>query len=252
MKIQYCSDLHLEFPENKKFMEANPLSIKGEILLLAGDIVPFAVMEKHNDFFDFIADDFEAAYWIPGNHEYYYADAAERSGAFCEKIRSNIFLINNQVIKLNDIRLVFTTLWSHISPVNHWEVQQKISDFQVIKFNKEKFNPGHFNQLHQESLQFLTTAFEENHDGKTIVISHHVPTYMNYPEKYKHSQVAEVFAVEMHDFIEKANPDYWIYGHHHMNIPAFKIAHTQLITNQLGYIKQKEHAGFSNEVYINL
>lgn len=252
MKIQYCSDLHLEFPENEKFMEANPLSIKGEILLLAGDIVPFAVMEKHNDFFDFIADNFKTTYWIPGNHEYYYADAAERSGSFSEKIRSNIFLLNNQVVKLNGIRLVFTSLWSHISPVNHWDAQQKISDFQVIKFKNEKFNPVHFNQLHHDSLQFLTSAFEEKHDGKTVFISHHVPTYMNYPEKYKHSKVTEVFAVEMHDFIEKNNPDYWIYGHHHMNIPAFEIGRTQLITNQLGYIKLKEHTGFSNEACLNL
>jgi predicted phosphohydrolase len=252
MKIQYCSDLHLEFPENKKFMEANPLSVKGEILVLAGDIVSFAVMDKHNDFFDFVADNFEATYWIPGNHEYYYADAVERSGSFCEKIRTNVFLLNNQVIKLKDLRLVFTSLWSHISPANHWEVQQKISDFQVIKFKNEKFNPGHFNQLHHDSLEFLANAFEEKHDGKTVVISHHVPTYMNYPEKYKHSKVTEVFAVEMHDFIEKTGPEFWIYGHHHQNIPAFEIGHTQLVTNQLGYIKLKEHAGFLQDAYINL
>ena len=80
MKIQYCSDLHLEFHENQEFLKSNPLKPKGEILLLAGDIIPFAIMHKADDFFDYVADHFETIYWLPGNHEYYSSDIAE----YCE------------------------------------------------------------------------------------------------------------------------------------------------------------------------
>ena len=46
MKIQYWLDLHLEFAVNKKYLKANPIKPEGEILLLAGDIIPFAEMER--------------------------------------------------------------------------------------------------------------------------------------------------------------------------------------------------------------
>ncbi|MBL0031032.1 MAG: metallophosphoesterase [Bacteroidetes bacterium] len=252
MKIQYCSDLHLEFKENKKHLHSNPIIPTGEILLLAGDIVPFAVMDKHNDFFDFVADNFVQVYWIPGNHEYYYFDLASKNSSFHEKIRSNVSLINNVSVIESDVKFIFSTLWSKISPVNMRPIQQGMSDFKVIKRNGQIFNPHDFNELHEASLHFIEREIQNLNSGKVIVVTHHVPTFMNYPNEYKGSDLNEAFAVELFDLIEKAAVDYWLYGHNHRNQPDFDINGTRVITNQLGYVKYGENQQFDVKKCINV
>ncbi len=245
MKIQYASDLHLEFPENKNFLATNPIKPIGDVLVLAGDIVPFRVMDKHKDFFSYVSDHFENTYWIPGNHEYYYFDLADKCGTFHEKIRNNVHLLNNTVVVHQNANLICSSLWSKISPVNQWQIERTMNDFHVIKYNGSRFSVEHFNQLHAESIAFLKQALHHHYTNKTVVVTHHVPTFLNYPKKYKGDVLNEAFAAELFDLIEDSKPDYWIYGHTHNNSADFEIGKTQLLTNQLGYVKYGEHQSFS-------
>lgn len=244
MKIQYASDLHIEFPENREFLKTNPLKPIGDILVLAGDIVPFAVLEKHNDFFNYLSDNFENTYWIPGNHEYYRFDIADKSGTLNEKIRNNIFLVNNISLVHENVKFIFSTLWSKISQANQWQIERSINDFHVIKSDSKRFTAYHFNNLHNESLAFIESELNSNTSGNTVVVTHHVPTFLNYPERYKGDVLNEAFAVELFDMINASGPDYWIYGHNHCNTPDFVIGKTKLLTNQLGYIMHNEHKDF--------
>jgi predicted phosphohydrolase len=252
MKFQYCSDLHLEFRENRDFLEENPLQPEGDILLLAGDIVPFAIMEDYNYFFDFISNSFEYVYWLPGNHEHYHSDADVRSGAIHEKIRNNIFLVNNISFQHENVKLIFSTLWSEISASNEAFVRGRVNDFRLIKFNGHFFSPADFNRLHVDSLLFIQEETGKEYAGKTVVISHHVPTFLHYPKKYQGDRLNDVFGVELFDFIEGSGIDYWIYGHHHSNIPDFSIGKTQLLTNQVGYVRADEHRLFNAAKAISL
>ena len=252
MKIQYASDLHIEFPENKEFLKTNPLKPIGDTLVLAGDIVPFAVLDKNLEFFSYLSDNFENTYWIPGNHEYYYYNLADKCGIFHEKIKSNVHLLNNYSLKINDIDFLFTTIWSHISSTNQWRIHSSMNDFRVIKHGDDILSVEQYNILHQESLEFLNEAFTSATTGRSVVVSHHAPTFMNYPTKYKGDTLNEAFAVELFDLIEKYQPDYWIYGHTHSNSVDFNIDKTQLLTNQLGYVKYGEQIRYHNNKIIEI
>ncbi|ABG60174.1 metallophosphoesterase [Cytophaga hutchinsonii] len=201
-------------------------------------------MHKHADFFSYLSDHFQHTYWVPGNHEWYNSDMADRSGMLHEKIKDNVSLVNNAAVEQDGVQLIFSTLWSQISPAFAFQISQGMSDFHVIKYKGKPFSVEQFNRQHEESVSFIQKALQQKYAATTVVVSHHIPTFQHYPQQYKGSVLSEAFATELYDLIEAASPDYWIYGHHHSNVPDFTIGNTQLLTNQLGYVKCGEHAGF--------
>ena len=252
MTIQYCSDLHLEFPINRAYLRAHPIKPNGEILLLAGDITPFAEIEMVQDFFDFVSSSFEHTFWIPGNHEYYHSDITHTSGTFHEKIRSNVSLLNNTSILYRDVQLIFSTLWSKIDLTKELVIKKYMADFHWIQSNGKKINVDDYNRLHDECRAFILNVVNPAREIKTLVVSHHLPTILNYTEKYRFSELNSAFVTELFDEIEESNVNYWIFGHSHEVVPNFTIGKTVLTTNQLGYVERGEHGAFSIDKTFNL
>ncbi|RYG28916.1 MAG: metallophosphoesterase, partial [Chitinophagaceae bacterium] len=217
MLLQYCSDLHLEFPENKRWFNKYSLQPMAPVLVLAGDILPFYELNGYHEFFDQLSTNFEMTYWIPGNHEYYHADITERSGAFSEKIRENVVLLNDQAVVHDDVKLLLSTLWSKTSEARKWKIERSLNDFHEISNGERFFSVGDSNRLHEDSVSFLKGQLDKHDEMKTVVITHHAPTFLNYPPRYKSSELSEAFATELHDFIEGCGSKAWIYGHTHYN-----------------------------------
>lgn len=73
VKIQYASDLHLEFMENTLYLETHPLQPVADILVLAGDTgyLGDEGFVKH-PFWDWASENFKEVIVIPGNHEFYW------------------------------------------------------------------------------------------------------------------------------------------------------------------------------------
>jgi predicted phosphohydrolase len=247
MNFQFASDLHLEFAQNKKLLSKKPIRPVQETLIIAGDLMPLTAMDQHQDFLNFLSDHFKMTYWLPGNHEYYGSDLATMPSNFEESIRPNILLLNNITKVIPDpegpIELIFSTLWSHIPPHIAEIVGKRVQDFDQIQWKSGKMTPHLYNQIHQNALDFLATALGSNNTRK-MVISHHLPSFLNYPKKHQNDPINACFASNLDDFIQKTAPNAWIFGHHHCNIPPFLIGKTMLYTNQFGYVKFKEGAGF--------
>ena len=72
MKIQYASDLHLEFADNMSFIEHGGIEPVGDVLVLAGDVSYLGDRKMwKRPFWDWCAEHFRETFVVPGNHEFY-------------------------------------------------------------------------------------------------------------------------------------------------------------------------------------
>jgi len=247
MKIQYASDLHLEFDENTRFLRNNPLIPVGDILVLAGDIGYLGDDSfSAHPFWDWVSKNFGQTLVIPGNHEFYKnGDVGTIQNGCIAEIRSNVKCYYNAVVTVDDIDFILCTLWAFIPSENAFVTQKNVSDFYRIACCGRLLTAHTFNQAHQEAVTFLKRTVKENGKRRQIVVSHHVPTALCMAEEFKNSRINGAFVAELHDFIFDSKIDYWIYGHSHRNIPEIDINGTKMICNQLGYVQRGEHATFN-------
>jgi len=251
MKIQYCSDLHLEFEKNSNYLADNPLKVSGEILILAGDIVPLHDKYLSIPFLKDISEKYKKVFWLVGNHEFYHRDMAEFSKTIDITLHNNIHIVNNTCLEYENVQFIFSSLWSRISPKNEIVMEQGVSDFECISINNKKFKAVDFNRLHSESLSFIKMSISKNAE-KTVVITHHLPSSLCNSKINEKSIINEAFCVDLTDFIETCNANFWIYGHSHFNQKPLYIGNTLVITNQLGYVHYNEQGSFKNNAYFSI
>ena len=250
MKIQICSDLHLEFSKNREWLKHNPLVPKSEILIIAGDTCYLERDYSKLDFINKVSKDFKHVYLIPGNHEYYGGyDIATALLSRQIDIKKNVHMVNNMSVEIDEVNLIFSTLWSKIEN-NANEIKRGMNDFRLIKFDKESFTISHYNTIHNKAFNFISNEIKK--EGKKVVVTHHLPSNYCNIDEFKGSMLNEAFCVEKTDFILNSEIDFWIYGHSHRNKDDFKIGNTNMVTNQFGYAEWGEHKTFDYEKVIEI
>lgn len=248
MKIQYCSDLHIEFDQNNKYLLLNPLKKSGDVLILAGDVAPLIDDYFNHPFISFISEKYDQVFWIPGNHEFYYKDIAGYRTSYNTKIRENISIVNNIDIVYDNVRFIFSTLWSDISPKNEKQIERGVSDYICIANKGKNLTVKDSNLLHSQCMTFLRESLKKK-QPRTVVVTHHLPSALCNAPQHKNSPVNEAFSTDYTDIIAESDVKFWIYGHSHFNQKPLYIGNTLLLTNQLGYVEMNEHKGYRNNAY---
>ena len=251
MTIQYASDLHLEFEENSDYLKANPLEVVGDILILAGDTIYFGEkMHEADWFFDWCSASFKQTYLIPGNHEYYGGFPMEKTITDFElKVRDNVTYLNNKSIKIENIELFFTTLWTRIPLEESYTIEKIMRDCRYGRFNGIKFKSRVWNILNRTCSEWLCNALAASNATHKIVVSHHCPYRDERGVKYVGKMASSAYMTDMHPITEGSGIEYWIHGHIHLQLEC-SVDGINVISNPLGYVDEGENSGFKRNATI--
>lgn len=254
MKLQYASDLHLEFHENSRWLKENPLTPIGDILVLAGDIGYLGdEMYSQHPFWSWCADNFERTIIVPGNHELYKNfDINDLHEGWTLDIRSNVAAVYNKVVALtNNIELIMSTLWANIPVSEAYFTEHGVTDFRRIRNGGHRLSWDRFNEEHQRCVDFIRRSISASEVKTKIVVTHHVPSFNLMSEEFCGSNINGAFTSNLDGLIAEFPIDYWIYGHSHRNIDR-EIEGTKCVSNQLGYVFANEYLSFLRDKVIEL
>lgn len=232
MKLHILSDLHLEFSTFE------PQVTDVDIIILAGDI------GKDSNGIDWMREAFpnKEIVYVPGNHEFYgycrpetlamMRDAAQKVG---------VHLLDEDELIIGNVRFLGCTLWTDFllfgeakKSTAMSDGQLYLNDFRVIRDGKKTpFTPARSIELHKQSLAWLKTKLDEPFDGKTVVVTHHLPSARSVVERFKEVLLSACFASELDYLFGKM--DIWIHGHTHDNLD-YEVNGTRVICNPRGYV----------------
>lgn len=242
MKIQYMSDLHMEFAENSRYLKHNEFPVTGDVLVLAGDI-----FYLRNDaaslgkFWKWASTNYRQVLIVPGNHDYYgHYDIMTRGMQWEWMFKENVGYYQNQVVRIDNVDFIFSTLWSHIPPGDEYIVSHGLNDFYQTLYEDHRLTVDDYNRMHQFCLDFIKRGVAESTAEKIVVATHHLPTQQVVAPQHLGSDLNSAFATELGNFIVDSPINVWIYGHSHTNIDT-TIGHTKIVCNQMGYVFANEY-----------
>jgi predicted phosphodiesterase len=223
-----------------------PEDVRGDVLVLAGDIGKAG----EDEYMDFISDCVSKfgrnkVFVVLGNHEAYdtgltWDETVINTRRDLEAIGA-VLLHRDSVQIDSDLRIIGTTLWSHVDDDQRSDVQCFISDYRRIK---GLTNVETSNAMHAIDAKWIASQIDdaEKNGQRVVVVTHHAPSTKGTSSiRNSSSSWSSAFATDLtHLFVSrKSTVPLWIFGHTHH---ACELYDGQLVSNPAGY--DSECTGF--------
>ncbi len=231
MKLHVLSDLHTEFAP------FDPPETDADVLVLAGDVgVGMRGLALAREW----ARGRPVVY-VAGNHEYYreaIPTLTERLAA--ESADSGVHFLENRAVEIGGVRFLGCTLWTDFEVFGQRvadasAAQAVMNDFRLIRMLPQyrRFSPDDARTLNLRSTRWLHEALATPFAGRTVVVTHHVPSLRSVHPRFRDDPVTAAYASDL-EWMMDGSAALWIHGHTHVCVD-YEIGGTRVFANQRGY-----------------
>ncbi|MGX2030920.1 MULTISPECIES: metallophosphoesterase [Methylocaldum] len=225
MRIQYFSDIHLEFGS------LETTATDADVVVAAGDIgVGLQAL-------DWLKSFGKPVIYVAGNHEFYGQEYLFTLANLTSAASgTNVQFLEQRAWVYDGVRFLGCSLWSDLGGDDNDQLEELVSivnDFRKIRYRTDALNAKSYRQLHWESREWLFAELAKPFPGKTVVVTHHAPTpwsWRDSPSQIKRHAYCNDLREVLHSFEIAA----WFHGHTHA-VSDYRCSGTRILCNPRGY-----------------
>ncbi len=261
MKLHILSDLHVEFsPYNLQILDA-------DVVILAGDI--HTGMAAVRWAAELLNQTKAHIIFVCGNHEFYHENITQlriEMNLFCrhahgDDLKHRLHYLENNSVYIDGVRFLGATLWTDFLLFGKdlhkecmLEGEQSLNDFRLIDIDDGwKFTAKDSVALFNESVKWLEDELKHyKYDGKTVVITHHLPSADSVVARYKNDMLSACFASNIDHLMGYS--ELWVHGHTHDSLD-YTLKGTRIICNPRGYCRydrDNENNNFNPKLVVEI
>lgn len=266
LRIQYASDLHLEFSEKHSFQEI--LKPVAPFLALAGDIGR-PDKRSYLDFLRYVSGAWTDVFIVAGNHEFYNTwvskhwkhmpigsvDTVSERLNLCQSLSEqfpNVHFLDRNRVDREGVAFLGATLWTDLRG-HEVEAEGGMNDFQMIATEGCKaLRANDVTEWHLRDREWLDNELAacEEEGRPAVVITHHLPTFDLIASRYQGSPLNPCFASDCEELI-RPPVRAWIAGHTHTGAHRTWPGPVLGCVNPRGY-PGETGTGYSAEIFVDI
>jgi predicted phosphodiesterase len=259
-KIRVMSDVHLEFGS------LSVPDVEADVAVLAGDIHVGVSAAAWAD--DLAKQLGIPVVLIPGNHEFYgtwrRSRRGQHLGSIIEGLRvaaaataGRAVFLERETAIVAGVRFIGCCLWTDFElygdPAEAMaHAENLMNDFHSIAYRPGgRFRPNDARREFMLSKAFLETEFSKPFSGRTVVVTHHLPSLRSIPERFKSDMLSAAYASQLDALVEASGAALWIHGHTHDSV-NYLIGSTRVVCNPRGYYGYQLNPRFDPKLVVTV